>query len=168
MVLHSFGKSKLFRAREISSSRFLAVEAVDWWEDAIVAPRNFVAPLDIDFVQPSMSSIQWIFFPLKTRVTQLSGRTMRSISIVCCSMSVVSQLHVVSSVVLTRYLIDDHTCWQIATISLVKGASTTATQMLGLNFTLKLWAESLCSWVSCMTITWNKLNYCAWVCTIFE
>ena len=56
--------------------QLLAVEAVDWWEVAIVAPRNFVAPSDIDLVQASVSSIRWfimIFFPSKTIVTHLSG-----------------------------------------------------------------------------------------------
>ena len=48
-----------------------------------------MAPSDIDFVQPSMSSIQWffrIFFPSKTRLTHLSGRIMRSISLDSWSM----------------------------------------------------------------------------------
>ena len=79
-----------FRAREIlSSSCFLAFEAVDWWEVAIVAPRNFVAPSDIDLDQPSVSSIWWffrIFFPSKTGVTHLSGHIMRSISLDSWSM----------------------------------------------------------------------------------
>ena len=56
---------------------------------AIVAPRNFEAPSEIDLVQPSVSSIRCffrVFFPSKARVTHLSGRITRSISLAVWSM----------------------------------------------------------------------------------
>ena len=59
---------------------------------------------------------------------------------VCCSMSMVSKT-LCSQAVSCSPDIDDHTCRQIAAISPVKEA-TTAIHTVGLNFTLKFWAES--------------------------
>ena len=77
--------------------------------------------------------------------TQIMDNSRISFVTVCCSMSMVSKTSC------------SHFCGQ-------GSYSTSTTHTLGLNFTIKLWAEFLAPlWVSlCMTLTWSERNYFAW------